>query len=522
MTATISKTRARTEHPGRPRRMLLALPIVLVAIVLVALVLVIVSGGPPGWQVYALGGVAVVATGLGGVLLVKLLWMHSQLGRSVDSLTLEANTDHLTDLPNYRAFQQSLERINDNRAYSEAIAVLFIDIDQFKGYNDQYGHHAGDLMLRTLAERLQAAVRPGDLVFRVGGDEFVVILTELGSLTEARQVAERIIIEAGVSVRLVDKQKEVSVSVSVGLAYSAHRETDLAALVIDADRSMLDMKKLGRRGGGSVSISPHRSSRINDVVARAIDEQLLTVVYQPIVNILEDRIWGFEALVRYTDPDVGPVSPSSLVDKAKRLGRMDALTRQVIEQAMDAAVQFRQVAPTVTMMAVNLEAKQILPTNLGDFLQGVPKRFPGVDLCLELNERSLRVVSEELRLQAVNLRGRGLMIALDDYGAEQSSVGALVRLPMDVLKLDRTLVPDLDDVRQREMVKALRGYMDTLGHAMVVEGVENESAAGRLRALGVTNAQGFYFGRPAPRAAVIERLERGLAAVETPAEYAER
>jgi len=435
---------------------------------------------------------------------------------SIGGLTIRANTDPLTGLPNYGAFQDALANINDHRDYSEALAVLFIDLDDFKRMNDRYGHQAGDEILSELGRRLSGVVRPYDVVARVGGDEFVVILTRLSSLAEAKLLAEQIMETAGEPLPV--SGAVLNLVLSIGLAYSAHRETDVNQLLRDADRSMLAIKKSRRRGGpaneSSINISGHRSSQMNDIVARAIDEDLLELAFQPIVSLVTGQIWAFEALVRYTDPELGPLSPPSLVEKAKSLGRLDALTRQVALKAMAAAADFRLIEPRIVCMTINVEAGQILPQRVGSFVEDLAERYPGISLCLELNERSVARVSTAVRAQADRMRDLGIMIALDDYGSQDSSVDALVRMPMDILKIDKSLVDDLDDVRQREVLTALQGFGDNLEYSMIVEGVENEAMATHLSALGIRSAQGFHYGVPRSFEKTLARLEEfGAAAV---------
>ncbi|TFC94727.1 EAL domain-containing protein [Cryobacterium sinapicolor] len=429
--------------------------------------------------------------------------------RNIAGLTLRANTDPLTSLPNYGAFQEALANINDHRDYSEALAVLFIDLDEFKRLNDRFGHQTGDEVLRELGRRLSAVVRPNDVVARVGGDEFVIILTHLASLAEAKSIAERILVVSGEP--MVIGQTSHSPIISVGLAYSAHRETDVNQLVQDADRSMLAIKKSRRRGGpskeSSLNISSHRSSQMNDIIANAIDEDLLELAFQPIVSLVTGQIWAFEALVRYTDPDLGPLSPPSIVEKAKGLGRLDAMTRQVAVKAMAAAADFRLVEPRVVCMTINVEAGQILPERVGTYIEQLADRYPGISLCLELNERSMTKVTPAIRAQADRLRDLGMMIALDDYGSQDSSVDSLVRMPMDILKIDRSLVDDLDDIRQREVLTALQGFGDNLEYSMIVEGVENEAMVNHLSALGIRSAQGFHYGVPESFEKTLSRLE---------------
>ncbi|MGK0721984.1 putative bifunctional diguanylate cyclase/phosphodiesterase [Leucobacter sp. W1478] len=459
--------------------------------------------------------------------LASLAHMASEAARiqvEVDTLERRANTDPLTGLPNYGAFQEALTEANENRPYHEGIALLFIDLDEFKKLNDSFGHLAGDELLRAVAERLQSAAGGGDIVSRVGGDEFVVILTGLVSLEQAKESADKIV--EAVSQPLRVEGHDMRPVVSAGLAFSSHRELDAQTLVADADRTMLQVKR-SRGPGGSVegsvvSISTHRSTRTNDIVARAIRENRLSLAFQPIVSVDQGKIWAFEALVRYVDPELGPISAPSLVARAKSLGLMNELTRQVITKALDAAEEFYLLEPSINCMTVNLELGQISDSELGPYVREAAREHPNISLCIELNERSLRSVTEDLRNDAKRLQDAGLLIALDDYGSDDSSVGALVHFPMDVLKIDKSLIDNLGDVRQREVLKALQGFGDNLGYTIVVEGIESPAMVDVMVDLGVRSAQGYYYGRPVSLARTLERLRRSgpAASIDVLADHA--
>jgi len=443
--------------------------------------------------------------------LATLAHMANEAARiqsEVDILERRANTDPLTGLPNYGAFQLALVEANENRLYHAGIALLFIDLDEFKKLNDNFGHLAGDNLLRAVADRLQTAAGGGDVVSRVGGDEFVVILTGLVSLEQAKESADRIV--EAVSQPLTLEGQDIRPLVSAGLAFSSHRELDAQTLVADADRTMLQVKRSRRPGGpveGSiVRISSHRSTRTNDIVSRAIQENRLSLAFQPIVSVDQGKIWAFEALVRYIDPELGPVSAPSLVERAKGLGLMNELTKQVTFKALDAAEEFRRLEPSISCITVNFELGQISEAELGPFVREAAQAHPELSLCIELNERSLRSVTDELRLDAKRLQDAGVLIALDDYGSDDSSVGALVHFPMDILKIDKSLIDDLDDVRQREVLKALQSFGDNLGYTMVVEGIENPTMVDAMVELGVRSAQGYYYGRPLSLARTLDRL----------------
>lgn len=428
----------------------------------------------------------------------------------VAQLERRANSDPLTGLPNYTAFQEALRHANEERSYHAGLAVLFIDIDHFKRFNDTHGHQAGDRFLRAIGQRLAQSVSPGDLVSRIGGDEFVVIMTDLDSLEQAAESAERHLEVC--SAPLLIEGQEVRPVVSAGLAYSSNREADANTLVEDADRTMLLVKR-SRSGDAAVAqstlrISSHRSSRTNAIVARAIAADRLTLAYQPIVDLKSGRIWAFEALLRYVDPEIGPISPPSLVARAKSLGLMNDLTRQVVVKALLAAEEIASVEPAIICMTVNLELNQVARDELGEFLLEQARAHPTVRLCVELNERSLRYANDTLRDDAIALQEAGILLALDDYGSDDSSVGALVHFPMDVLKIDKSLVEDLGDRRQREVVRALQGFGDSLGSTVIIEGVECAEMSASIRELGVTSAQGYYYGRPISLVLTLDRLRR--------------
>lgn len=432
-----------------------------------------------------------------------------QASQNLVGLTERANTDSLTGLPNYGAFQEALETINGTRSDAEAIAVLFIDLDAFKRLNDTHGHQAGDEVLRVVGQRMRQAVRPHDVVARVGGDEFVIILTRLSTRAETSALAE--IVLAAATLPIAIGAVTINPRLSIGLAYSPRVETDVAELVRDADHSMLSIKKARRRGtpaaASSIHFSEHRSSRFDATVALAIDSNMLELAYQPVVSLVTSKIWAFEALLRYVDPEFGAISPTVLVEKAKSIGRFDLLTRQVAQKAMAAAAEFRLAEPAVVCMAVNVDAEQIAPERLGGFFEDLSAQYPGISLCLEFNERSAVRVSPEIRIQANRLRDLDILIALDDYGSVDSSVDSLVRVPMDILKIDRSLVDDLADIRQREVLTALQNFGDKLEFFMIVEGVENAQMADQLARLGIRSAQGFHFGIPRSFADTIERLD---------------
>ncbi|MBF4461028.1 MULTISPECIES: EAL domain-containing protein [unclassified Rathayibacter] len=428
----------------------------------------------------------------------------------VESLRRYVDRDALTGLPNRRAFQSALAVANRDRRPFEGIAVLFLDLDDFKDLNDGRGHHVGDKMLRMVGRRLGEAVdADGGFAARVGGDEFVVILRGLRSADDARRRAQ-LLVEMISAPETVEGDTLAPV-VSVGVAFSAHEEADPSTIVIEADRSMLALKRTRSRSGRERASALDVTSVVRDplraAAARAVREESLDVAFQPVVELSSGRIWAFEALVRLEDPALGSIDPPALVSAVRELGLLDELTMQVVEKAMHAAVSFRAWVPGIDCMAVNVDLEQLAVERLGGYFAGLPERFPEIRVCVELNERSVDEADDSLRDQAQRLRDAGLLIALDDYGAKGTSVAAVATFPLDILKLDRTLLADLaTEQRKQEIVRALQGFAVAVGIRVIVEGAEDDATVAILGELGVTDVQGYLFGRPDTRTGAEHRL----------------
>lgn len=435
-----------------------------------------------------------------------------RLRADVRDLERRARTDSLTGLPNYRAFHDALTLANEQRRHEGGIAVLYLDLDGFKALNEQHGHPFADRVMGAVAERIMGAVRADDLVARVGGDEFAVVIAPLASVEEGRTIAERVVAEVGRP--FTHAGNTVQPRLSAGLAYSSERELDIRRLVDEADRTMLSVKHAAKldptasQRAGNVGVASPAASRIDDLVAAAVATAGFELAYQPIVTLVADQIWAFEALLRVCDTDGMPIAPDVVVERAIRLGVFDDLTRSIVVRALEAGRRFHEAERAVSCIAVNIEAEQMLTARLGGFFAEMVDEYPEVQLCLELNERSVSEVSAELREQVEALRARGVFVALDDYGSDRSSVASLVRVPMDILKIDRILADDLGDVAHAAVLRALQGFGDMLDYSMVVEGIENAETAAMLAAIGVRSAQGWYYGVPASAEATLERLRR--------------
>lgn len=427
----------------------------------------------------------------------------------VESLRRSVDHDALTGLPNQRVFQTALAAANRDRSPFEGIAVLFLDLDDFKDLNDGRGHHVGDKMLRLVGERLAEVADEGGVAARVGGDEFALVLRGLDSAEDARRRAQALV-ERVSEPATVDGDTLAPV-VTVGVAFSAHEEQDPTTIVIEADRSMLALKRgRGRSGRGrssTLDVTSVLTDPLREVASRALRDRTLDLAFQPVVDLATERIWAYEALVRLEDPVLGRIDPSLLIRTVRHAGLLDELTVQVVEKAMSAAACFRDSGAGVECMSVNADLEQLAADRLGPHFAAVPARFPGVRFCIELSEGSLAGATDELRAQAQTLRDAGVLLALDDFGTEGSSALAVATFPLDIVKLDRALIAELTtELRQREIVRAMQSFAVAVGVRMIVEGAEDEETIAALRALGVTDVQGFVYGRPDTRTGAEQRL----------------
>ncbi len=422
--------------------------------------------------------------------------------RAEEALAHQAFHDALTGLANRALFADRVEQAlrRGTRGHGRP-AVVFIDLDGFKGVNDTLGHPAGDELLRQVAARLSAVVRVDDTVARLGGDEFAVLVEQCGSgPEEAVATASRVLAVLAAPVPL-DGQS-VTVSGSVGIAMGDDGATS-DSLLGDADIAMYAAKMAGR--GRSVVFDP--AMRASAVAARALEQELhgalaageFRVVYQPVVDLADDAVTGFEALLRWDSPTLGAVKPSCFVPVAEASGLIEDIGAWVLREACTAAAAWRAEHGRELSMAVNVSAVQLTSPHLvGHITEALAvSGLPASSLVLEVTETALVSDPERASECLAALRALGLRLALDDFGTGYSSLAHLRQFTVDVLKIDRSFVATIGE--DGVMPPIVRGMIDlgqTLGLEIVAEGVETE-AQRRLLVDGRCDlAQGFLFARP--------------------------
>ncbi|BCJ41410.1 diguanylate cyclase [Actinoplanes ianthinogenes] len=425
----------------------------------------------------------------------------------------QALHDGLTNLPNRKLLLDRLEHaLTRSRATGEPLAVLYLDLDGFKRVNDSLGHNAGDMLLRTAAERLTGALRPLDTVARLGGDEFAVLLEDADQATVERLA--RACLES-LSRPFLIHHREALVSVSIGVVPDAAAYADADEVLRNADVAMYAAKDQGKNRFLTFETQMHeqllnrldQEARLRDAVHRGE----LRLHLQPVVGVAAGQMAGAEALVRWQDPEQGLRMPGSFIPLAEETGVIVDIDRWVLLEACRAVKNWQDEDPATApaWVSVNLSAAHLEVPDLTDQV-AYALSSTGLSphcLVLELTEtvlmRDLAVTSPRLE----ELRELGVKIAIDDFGTGYSSLGYLRDIPVDVLKIDRSFIDGLvGNGRQQELVNAVIQLGHTLGLRVVAEGVEEASQLNLLTVMGCKFAQGYHLGRPEPAADLYTRL----------------
>ncbi len=420
-----------------------------------------------------------------------------------DQLRHQALHDPLTGLPNRVLFVDRLSHALVRRNRTGGIAALFVDLDDFKDINDSLGHAAGDELLRLVAERLAGVLRPEDTACRLGGDEFAFLLEDADRV-RAESVARRILVALAEPFQLA--VGVATLTASVGVATRAVRVAGDASetadeMLRDADTAMYVAKS---RGNGLIEVFEigmeepmARRRALRTALEHALDTEELLLEYQPIVEMRTGNLIGLEALVRWNHPLLGRLMPADFVPLAEEGGLIGRLGEWVLRKACT------DLAGGSVMVSVNVSAHQLGDDTLPQLVEDVlaTSGMPATRLLLELTESTLASAGAGAETELLRVQQLGVRIALDDFGSGYSTLEYLGRLPIDVLKIDRSLVERVHDEPQRqEVMRAIGHIAEKLSLQTIVEGVEHESQRSMLLSLGFDRAQGFLFSRAVPLA----------------------
>ena len=412
--------------------------------------------------------------------------------------------DSLTGLPNRAQWTRSANaRIKTAARHLDTLAVLFLDLDQFKTVNDSLGHEIGDQLLTIVARRLSGCMRDDDMIARLGGDEFVALLPRLEQPADAASVARKMLNVLAEPIAV--SEHELSVSVSIGISMYPDDGQDVDTLLRHADIAMYSAKDGGRNNFQffvpAMNRHAHDRLLIEGGLRRAIERQELSLHYQPQIDNRSDRLIGAEALLRWHHPDLGDVSPDRFIPVAENAGLISTIGAWAMAEAFAQLRKWSDADHQDLVMAVNISALQF---RKHDFVSEVRDllHITGVDphrIEFEITESALLQPSDELLARLNELVALGITLALDDFGTGYSSLAYLKRLPIERIKLDRSFVRDLPgDSEDAAIASAAISMAHDLGMIVVAEGVETEAQRAFLQARGCDVMQGYLFGRPEP------------------------
>ncbi len=451
-----------------------------------------------------LGFVAVVlGAGLLALLAAHILMarLRRAMRRAEDDMVHMAHYDALTGLPNRAFFETHTDQV---LARTTQAALLFFDLDNFKVVNDSLGHPVGDQLLKAVAAQLGLVVRQTDNLSRLGGDEFTLLVVGAGH-HQASSVAEHVI-QALHHPFTIDGH-ELSIGASIGIALFPEDGDNVDKLLRSADSALYAAKAAGKHTWRFFSAEMDQQARdrlaLEAGLRRALDRGELRMLYQPIVDLGTGRHIGFEALMRWTSPELGEVSPSVFIPVAEETGLIHAFGAFALREACAQARRWLEEGRGEVVVSVNVSARQFHGHGLVDSVRQTLREtgLPPSHLDLEITETALMGAEREVIDILNELHGLGVSLSLDDFGVGYASLSQLKRLPIHKLKIDRSFVMDIPrDSDDAAIITAIVGMAEALGLSVVAEGVETLEQQAFLASLGCRRGQGYLFGKPEPAA----------------------
>ena len=436
-----------------------------------------------------------------------------------DHLAYLAYHDVLTGLPNRALFRDrvGLAMVQAKRSGMKA-ATMFVDLDRFKLANDTFGHQKGDELLKEVAHRLQDSLRETDILARIGGDEFTVLLPCIRSSEDAAHVAGKLVADMARPYMIADS--EVFLTASIGISIWPEDGDDIETLMRHADLAMYHVKSSGKNNFGFFSSSMGQASSrrlsFENEVRHAFEEHQFELYYQPQVDAMTQQIVGLEALIRWRHPAKGLVSPGHFIPVIEEIGLMPALTYWVLETACRDLRDWWERGFDVPRMSINVSPAVLDNDDFSRRLMGALKKYaiPHENFEIEITENIFVGDRQKVTDSLLRISQKGIRIAIDDFGTQYSSPSYLRYLPISTLKIDQSFVREIDRVDDSSpIVRAIIAIAAGLDLNVVAEGVETEVQAEFLRSLGCREMQGYLYGRPLP----VDALEQLLSRVSTPA-----
>ncbi len=426
----------------------------------------------------------------------------------------QANYDTLTGLPNRHLFEDRLKQAMavSDRSRTQT-ALLFIDLDRFKYVNDTFGHFAGDLLLKQVAQRIGSCLRKSDTVSRLGGDEFAVVITELHNLSAIEHIAQKILLSLAKPYLL--ENNEAYISCSIGIAIYPDNGSDSERLLLNADNAMYKAKEKGRNTreyfNQQLNEDSQRRSLLEQDLYKAIERDEFYLVYQPIWSIDGSCIESVEALIRWQHPERGTISPTEFIPIAEESALIHTIGKWVIREACRFARQLADSGMSAPKVSMNISSAQFLRGNVDALLTEEVEtlKLTGSALIVEITESILLLEEEKIFKQLEAIVSMGIDIAVDDFGTGYSSLSYLKKYPIQRLKIDKSFIDDLvSNEDTRSLVSGMLSLADSLSLKTVVEGVETQGQLDLLRQFGSPMIQGYLLARPMTGDMLLTLLEK--------------
>lgn len=422
-------------------------------------------------------------------------------------------TDTLTGVANRYAYLQRMETLlqsSANREYHHA--VLFLDLDRFKQVNDTLGHSVADEMLISVTQRIQSVLKNKDIVARYGGDEFIITITNIHHMQEAVQVAEKIV--HLLSEPLPIDEQNIYISTSMGISLYPEDGTTLETLVKKADQAMYYAKQNGRNQFAfyfdDLKIDSKRVLLLDNELRKAIKQNDFTLNFQPKISLEDKTVIGMEALIRWTNDQLGFVSPAEFIPYAEETGLIIPMSECVFRLACEAHLRLREEMDNVLPIAINISS---IHFHQSDFIDTVKMIFEAYncspqDFELELTERTVMNNERDSIRKLVQLKNMGFKLSIDDFGTGYSSLSYLVQFPLDYLKIDRSFIQYITSIADKQaVVDAIIQMAHRLHMKVIAEGVEQKDQVKLLEKLGCDMIQGYYYAKPMPLDEFVAFLE---------------
>ena len=437
-----------------------------------------------------------------GALLERSIRYAIERQKSSDRLASLAMNDTLTGVANRNMFQLKLnDALAQHKRTEFFIALILLDIDYFKRINDTYGHQAGDAVLTTVAKRLAVVTRDTDTVARLGGDEFAIIATNI-QLPDGGSIIAQKIIDA-LCEPIIYKGQEISVSTSIGITMCPPDKGPVEQLMTNADVALYQAKNAGRGRyqffDEEMNEKRLAHQKLLHELNNAINKDEFVLYFQPKIRITSGQMIGAEALIRWEHPDRGLVPPNDFIPATESSGMILDLGRWVLREACLQSAAWRDAGFGELPIAVNISVSELKQANFVETVEQIIADTQIDPRCLEIEITETMVMDNvEFTVDLLyRLRKLGIWISMDDFGTGHSSLARLKHLPIDTIKIDRSLIANiLDDPRDIAITKAIITLADNLGLNTVAEGVETEHQLSCLRSIGCGEAQGYFFGRP--------------------------